>query len=157
MNVQTEVSIKTPKAPISDLLWCYCNVFSTLDHTVPVISHDESAAVFYQKGESLEEYWYCIMNDLIQPEDYGKSHSADLIFDDGGDMTILVHKGKKAGDLFLKDGNIHDPTPTGNFGFKIVQTIIKRQLEGLDTDKWNKIVNTCMGFYEETSTGVHHM
>ena len=67
MNVQTEVSIETPKAPISDLLWCYYNVLSTQDHTVPVIAHDESAYVFSRKGESLEEYWYCIMNDLIQP------------------------------------------------------------------------------------------
>ena len=97
------------------------------------------------------------MNDLIQPEYYGKSNSADLIFDGGGDMTILVHKGKKADDLFLKDGTIPDPTPTDNFGFNMIQTIIKRQLEGWETDKWNKIVNTCMGFYEETSTGVNHM
>ena len=55
MNVQMELSIKTPKAPISDLLWCYCNVFSTQDHTVPVIAHDEYDAVFNRKSESLEE------------------------------------------------------------------------------------------------------
>ena len=102
--------------------------FSTQDHPVPVIAHDESAAFFPWKGESLEEYWYCILNSLIQPEDYGKGCSPDLIVDDGCDVTILIHEGKKAEDLFLKDGTIPDPTPMDNFEFKIVQTIIKRQL-----------------------------
>ena len=59
--------------------------------------------------------------------------------------------------MFLKDGNISDPISTGNVKFDIVQTIIKRQLEGGKTDKWNKIVNICMRVSEETSTGVHHL
>ena len=66
-------------------------------------------------------------------------------------------KGKNKEDLLLKDGDIPDPSSTDNVEFKIVQTIIKCQLEGGETDKWSKIVNTCMGFSEETSTGVHHM
>ena len=61
-----------------------------------VITNDESAAVFSWKGECLEEYWYCILNALIQPEDDGKGHRPDLIFYDGGDMTLLIHEGKKA-------------------------------------------------------------
>ena len=72
-------------------------------------------------------------------------------------MTLLIHEGKKADDLFLKDGNIPDPISTDNVEFKIVQTIIKHQLEGGETEKWNTIVNTCMRVSEETSTGVHHL
>ena len=72
-------------------------------------------------------------------------------------MTLLIHEGKRAEDLFLKDGTIPDPRSTDNVEFKIVQTIIKRQLEGGETDKRNKIVNTCMGVYEDTSAIVHHI
>ena len=65
--------------------------------------------------------------------------------------------GNKTDDLFLKGGTFHDPISMDNVDFKIFQTIIKRQLKGGDTDKWNKIVNTCMGFYEETFMGVRHL
>ena len=77
--------------------------------------------------------------------------------DDEGDMNLLIHEGKKAEDLFLKDGTITDSISTENVEVKIVQTIIKQQIEGGDTDKWKQIVNTCMGFSEETFTGVQHL
>ena len=157
MTTQTAVFVETLKALSSDLRWCSCNIFSTQDHTVAVITHDESAALFSWKGESLKEYWDCILNALVYPEYDGKGHRPDLIVDDGGDMTLLVHEGKKAEDLLLKDGTILDPSSTDNAEFKIFQTIIKRQLEGGEIDKWNKIVNTCMGVSEETSTVVHHI
>ena len=70
-------------------------------------------------------------------------------------MTLLIHKGKKADELFLNDGTIPDPISTENAQFKIVKTIIKRQLEGGDMDEWNFFSNRCMGFSEETSTGDH--
>ena len=72
-------------------------------------------------------------------------------------MTLLTHEGKKVDYLFLEGGTIPDPISTENTVFNIVQNIINRQLEGGETDKWNKIVNMCMGVSEETSTGVHHM
>ena len=72
-------------------------------------------------------------------------------------MTLLFHEGKKVEDLFLKGGTIPEQRSTDNFEFNIVQTIIKCQLEGGETDKWKNIVNTCMGVSEETSTRVHHM
>ena len=72
-------------------------------------------------------------------------------------MTLLIREGKKAEDLFLKDGTIPDPNFMQNFEFNILQTIIKHQLEGVETDKWNKIVNICMEFSEEIFAGVHHM
>ena len=99
------------------------------------ITRDEYAAVFSWKGESIEEYWDCIMNALIWPKDDGKGHRPDLIVDDGGDMALLVHEGRKAEDLFFKDGTIPDPSYMDNAEFNIFQTIIKRQLEGGETDK----------------------
>ena len=75
---------------------------------------------------------------MIQPEDDGKGHRPDLIVGDGGDMTLLIHEGKKTEDLLLKDGAIPDPISTDNAEFKIVKTIIKRQLEDGEMDKWKK-------------------
>ena len=95
-----------------------------------VITHDESAAVFSWKGESIEEYWDWILNALIYPEDDGKGHRPDLIVDERCDTNLLIHEGKNVEDLFLKCGTIPDPSSTENVEFKIVQIIIKRQLEG---------------------------
>ena len=145
MATQMAVLIETIEALSSDLRWCSCNIFSTQQHTVAVITHDESAVVFSWKGNSLEDYWDCILNDLIYTEDNGKGHRSDLIVDGGSDMTLLIHEGKKVEDLFLKDGTIPDLSSTENVEFKISQTIIKRQLEGGQIYKWNKIINTCMG------------
>merc|ERR1711865_1172415 len=109
------------------------------------------------KGETLEEYWECTLNALTWQNDDGKGHGPDLIIDDGGDMTLLIHEGKKAEDLFLKDGTLPDPTSTDNAEFKIVLTIIKRLLESGETDKWNKMASRCHGVSEETTTGVHRL
>merc|ERR1712176_871126 len=84
-------------------------------------------------------------------------HGMDIIVDDGGDMTLLIHEGKKAEDKFLKDGTLPDPNSTDNAEFKIVLTIIKRILESGETDKWNKIAKRCQGVSEETTTGVHRL
>merc|ERR1712032_946446 len=145
------------KALGADLRWCSCNIFSTQDHAAAAIARDESAAVFAWKGESLEEYWECTLNALTWPEDDGKGQGCDIIVDDGGDMTLLIHEGKKAEDAFLKDGTLPDPNSTDNAEFKIVLTIIKRLLEGGETDKWNKLATRCMGVSEETTTGVHRL
>ena len=95
MTIHTAVLIETLKALSSDLHWCSCNIFSTQEHTVAAIMHVEYAAVFSCKGESLEEYWDCILNALIYPEDDGKGHRPDLIIDDGCDTNLLIRKGKK--------------------------------------------------------------
>ena len=89
---------------------------------------------------------------MIYPEDDGKDHIPDLIVDAGGNMNLLIHEGKKAEYLFIKDGNMPDPSSTNNVEFNIVQTIINHQVEDGETDAWKKIINTCMGFYEETIT-----
>ena len=157
MTIQTAVLIETLKALGGDMRWCSCNIFSTQDHAAAAIARDESAAVFAWKGESLEEYWECTINALTWQDDDGKGHGPDLLVDDGGDMTLIIHEGKKAEDAFLKDGTLPDPTSTDNAEFKIVLTILKRILETGETDKWNKIATRCMGVSEETTTGVHRL
>ena len=79
-----------------DLHWCSCNIFSAQDHSVATIMHDKYDAVFYCKGNIIEEYWDCIINYLNWLEVYGKGCRSDLIYDDGGDMNLLIHEGKKA-------------------------------------------------------------
>jgi adenosylhomocysteinase len=81
----------------------------------------------------------------------------DIIVDDGGDMTLLIHEGKKAEDLYKKNGTIPDPNSTDNAELKIVLSIIKRIILSGDVDKWTKISNRCMGVSEETTTGVHRL
>jgi len=157
MTVQTAVLIETLKALGADIRWCSCNIFSTQDHAAAAIARDESAAVFAWKGETLEEYWECTLNAVTWPEDDGKGQGMDIIVDDGGDMTLLIHEGKKAEDLFLKDGTLPDPESTTNAEFKIVLSIIRRLLEAGETDKWNKIAKRCVGVSEETTTGVHRL
>jgi len=159
MTIQTAVLIETLKALGGDIRWCSCNIFSTQDHAAAAIARDESAAVFAWKGESLEEYWECTLNAVTWPEDDGKGHGMDIIVDDGGDMTLLIHEGKKAEDAFNESGGkiLPDPSSTDNAEFKIVLTIIKRLLEAGETDKWNKIAKRCKGVSEETTTGVHRL
>jgi adenosylhomocysteinase len=157
MTIQTAVLIETLKNLGGDIRWCSCNIFSTQDHAAAAIARDESAAVFAWKGESLEEYWECTLNAITWPEDDGKGHGPDLIVDDGGDMTLIIHEGKKAEDLYLKDGTLPDPDSTDNAEFKIVLSILKRLLEAGETDKWNSIASRCKGVSEETTTGVHRL
>jgi len=157
MTIQTAVLIETLKAMGADLRWCSCNIFSTQDHAAAAIARDESSAVFAWKGESLEEYWECTLNAVTWQDDDGKGTGMDIIVDDGGDMTLLIHEGKKAEELFLKDGTLPDPTSTDNAEFKIVLTIIKRILLTGETDKWTKMAARCMGVSEETTTGVHRL
>merc|ERR1712115_576848 len=118
---------------------------------------DGSAAVFAWKGETLEEYWECTLNAVTWLEADDKGDGMDMIVDDGGDMTLIIHEGKKAEDLFNANGTLPDPSSTDNAEFKIVLTIIRRLLEAGETDKWNKIAKRCMGVSEETTTGVHRL
>jgi adenosylhomocysteinase len=114
MTIQTAVLIETLKALGGDIRWCSCNIFSTQDHAAAAIARDESAAVFAWKGETLEEYWECTLNAITWPTDDGKGDGPDLIVDDGGDMTLLVHEGYKAEELYAKDGTLPDPNSTDN-------------------------------------------
>jgi len=156
MTIQTAVLIETLKALGGDIRWCSCNIFSTQDHAAAAIARDGSAAVFAWKGETLEEYWECTLNALMWAEDDGKGFGPDLIVDDGGDMTLLIHEGVKAEEAFEKDGTLPDPDSTDNAEFKIVLSIIKRELPG-NPSRWRTIATRCQGVSEETTTGVHRL
>ena len=156
MTIQTAVLIETLKSLGADVRWCSCNIFSTQDHAAAAIARDESAAVFAWKGETLEEYWDCTLKACTWPEDDGKGHGPDIIVDDGGDMTLLIHEGYKAEEAFAKDGTLPDPDSTDNAEFKIVLSIVKREL-AKDPQRWHKYAARCFGVSEETTTGVHRL
>merc|ERR1719183_2773629 len=156
MTIQTGVLIETLKKLGGDIRWCSCNIFSTQDHAAAAIARDGSAAVFARKGETLEEYWECTMNAITWTNPDAKGDGPDLIVDDGGDMTLLVHEGWKAENAYAKDGTLPDPSSTDNAEFKIVLTIIKRTLPQ-QPDKWHKVAARMKGVSEETTTGVHRL
>ena len=89
MTIQTAMLIDTLKALGADIRWASCNIFSTQDHAAAAIAHKGSAAVFAWKGENLEEYWWCTEMALTWPDGSGP----DLIVDDGGDATLMIHEG----------------------------------------------------------------
>jgi adenosylhomocysteinase len=156
MTIQTAVLIETLKDLGADVRWCSCNIFSTQDHAAAAIARDGSAAVFAWKGETLEEYWECTMNAITWTTPDAKGDGPDLIVDDGGDMTLLVHEGYKAEQLYEKDGTMPDPSSTDNAEFKIILQMICRTLK-TDPKKWTKVVSRFIGVSEETTTGVHRL
>jgi len=136
--------------------WCSCNIFSTQDHAAAAIARDLSAAVFAWKGETLEEYWECTLNAITWTDPDAKGDGPDLIVDDGGDMTLLVHEGVKAEALFAKDGTLPDLESTDNAEFKIILSQIRRSI-GVNPKKWTTVAARWIGVSEETTTGVHRL
>jgi len=152
MTIQTAVLIETLTALGAKVRWCSCNIFSTQDHAASVIARD-SAAVFAWKGETLEEYWWCTERMLDWNQDGG---GPDIIVDDGGDATLLIHEGYKAELAYAKDGSMPDPSSTSNPEFKIVLQIVKDGLAKNPT-RWQDIAKRCVGVSEETTTGVKRL
>mmetsp|Transcript_9201 Transcript_9201/g.18732 ORF Transcript_9201/g.18732 Transcript_9201/m.18732 type:complete len:494 (-) Transcript_9201:3536-5017(-) len=152
MTIQTGVLIETLKELGADLRWCSCNIFSTQDHAASAIVAAGSASVFAWKGENLEEYWWCTDRALTWPDGEGP----DIIVDDGGDATLLIHEGYKAEIAYEKDGSMPDPSSVDNAEFKIVLQTIR---DGLSKDpkRWHKMVDRLVGVSEETTTGVHRL
>ncbi|RID65493.1 hypothetical protein BRARA_D00683 [Brassica rapa] len=151
MTIQTAVLIETLTALGAEVRWCSCNIFSTQDHAAAAIARD-SAAVFAWKGETLQEYWWCTERAL----DWGPGGGPDLIVDDGGDATLLIHEGVKAEEIFEKTGQVPDPTSTDNPEFQIVLSIIKEGLQ-VDPKKYHKMKERLVGVSEETTTGVKRL
>jgi adenosylhomocysteinase len=152
MTVQTAVLIETLKHCGADVRWCSCNIFSTQDHAAAAIAAAGSAAVFAWKGETIEEYWWCTLQALTWPDGEG----CDMIVDDGGDATLLIHEGVKAEKAFKESGAL--PDLEGKEGeFLVVLTLIKQLLEKGVTDKWTKYAERMVGVSEETTTGVHRL
>ena len=156
MTIQTGVLIETLKEMGANVRWCSCNIFSTQDHAAAAIARDGSANVYAWKGESLEEYWECTLAACTWPEDDGKGWGPDMIVDDGGDMTLLIHEGVAAEKKFEADGTVPDPASTDNAEMKCVLSILARELQR-DPKRWHKYAARCVGVSEETTTGVHRL
>jgi adenosylhomocysteinase len=146
MTIQTGVLIETLKALGATVRWASCNIFSTQDHAAAAIAK-ENIPVFAWKGENLEEYWICTFNCLF----FGPDLGPEIIVDDGGDATLLIHRGYRAED----DPSILDE-PTDNPELQIINALLKKvakQYPGY----WHKIVPKIKGVSEETTTGVHRL
>lgn len=146
MTIQTAVLIETLKALGADVRWASCNIFSTQDHAAAAIAAG-GTPVFAWKGETLEEYWECTYQALTWPDGSGPQQ----IVDDGGDATLLIHRGVAAED----DASILDE-PTTNEELKIINKLLKREL-ARDPQHWHKVAAAVTGVSEETTTGVHRL
>jgi adenosylhomocysteinase len=147
MTVQTAVLIETLVALGAEVRWASCNIFSTQDHAAAAIAA-AGIPVFAWKGETLEEYWWCTEQALTWPGETGPN----MILDDGGDATLLVHKGTE----FEKAGAVPSPDTTDNEEFKVVLAVLGRTLSE-DPTKWTKLGEGILGVTEETTTGVHRL
>jgi len=156
MTIQTAVLIETLDALGATVRWCSCNIFSTQDHAAAAIAEAGTAAVFAWKDESLEEYWECTLNALTFPKDDGKGWGPDLIVDDGGDMTLLVHKGVEYEAIYAKDKSLPDPGSTDNAELKIVFGLLAREIPK-DPTRFTVMSKRIVGVSEETTTGVHRL
>lgn len=153
MTIQTAVLIETLQAIGAEVRWASCNIFSTQDHAAAAIASARTANVFAWKGMTLEEYWICTERMLTWPDCDGP----DLLVDDGGDATLLIHEGVKYERLFAKTGEIPNPDDFENKEFKEVIKIIRKNLLEGDKQKWTKMANKLIGVSEETTTGVHRL
>ncbi len=153
MTIQTAVLIETLVALGAEVRWASCNIFSTQDHAAAAIAvarRDPEAPrvpVFAWKGETLEEYWWCTEQALTWPDG-----AANMILDDGGDATLLVHKGVE----YEKAGRVPDPSTAPNEELAIVLALLGRSLAA-DPQRWTTMANGIKGVTEETTTGVHRL
>ncbi len=146
MTIQTAVLIETLKELGADVRWASCNIFSTQDHAAAAIAAT-GTPVFAYKGESLEEYWRFTKLAMTWPDGNGPN----LIVDDGGDATLLLHRGYRAEE----DPSILDE-PTDNKELRIVNDVIRESLQE-DPQFFHRVVENCRGVSEETTTGVHRL
>jgi len=146
MTIQTAVLIETLKELGADVRWASCNIFSTQDHAAAAMAK-AGIPVFAWKGETLEEYWWCTLQALSFPGGLGPN----LIVDDGGDATLMVHKGYYA----EKNASTLDKKP-GSDEERIIFETLKKVL-AVDNSKWTRTVKDLKGISEETTTGVHRL
>jgi adenosylhomocysteinase len=146
MTVQTAVLIETLVALGAEVRWASCNIFSTQDHAAAAIAK-AGIPVFAWKGETLEEYWWCTEQALTWPEG-----GPNMILDDGGDATLLVHKGAE----FERAGAVPDPATADSEEFQVVLGLLRDSL-ARDPGKWTTMAEGVKGVTEETTTGVHRL
>ena len=162
MTVQTAVLAETLLLLGADVRWCSCNIFSTQDHAAAAmvvgrpekggsVENPKGIPTFAWKGETLEEYWWCTERAL----DFGTPGSVKgptQIVDDGGDATLLIHKGVEWEDA----GKVPGPETTDNVEFKEILKLAAKCLQQ-DGQRWHKVAAECAGVSEETTTGVHRL
>jgi len=156
MTIQTAVLIETLQALGADVRWASCNIFSTQDHAASAvvvgpegtIDNPSGVPVFAWKGETLEEYW----NMTERALDFGDGLGPTQIVDDGGDATLLIHKGYE----LEKAGSVPDASTAESEEFAVVLELLKR-LQKQTPGRWQKIAEACQGVSEETTTGVHRL
>jgi adenosylhomocysteinase len=156
MTIQTAVLIETLTALGADVRWCSCNIFSTQDHAAAAVAVGPKGTVekpagipvFAWKGETLEEYWWCTERAI----DFGNGTGPDQIVDDGGDVTLLIHKGTE----FEAAGKVPSPDTTDNEEYKVILGLLAKTLK--ETPKrWTNVGKNIKGVSEETTTGVHRL
>jgi adenosylhomocysteinase len=160
MTVQTAVLIETLLALGAQVRWCSCNIFSTQDHAAAAVAvgpegtpaHPRGVPVFAWKGETLPEYWWCTEQALRWPEGEDGSSGPNMILDDGGDATLLVHKGVE----FERAGAVPDPASASSEEFRVVLELLTRSLAE-DPRRWSKLAADIKGVTEETTTGVNRL
>jgi adenosylhomocysteinase len=159
MTIQTAVLIETLSILGAEVRWCSCNIFSTQDHAAAavVVGRPESGGtvqnpkgvpVFAWKGETLEEYWWCTERAI----DFGNGAGPDQIVDDGGDVTLLVHKGVE----FEKAGKVPGPETTENEEYKVILQLLAKLLKETP-QRFTNMAKHIKGVSEETTTGVHRL
>jgi len=155
MTIQTAVLIETLVALGAEVRWASCNIFSTQDHAAAAVAvgregtpeDPRGVPVYAWKGETLEEYWWCTLQALTWPDS-----GPNMILDDGGDATLLVHKGVE----FERAGAVPDPASADSEEFRIVLGLLQRSLDE-DPQRFTRMADGIRGVTEETTTGVHRL
>ncbi|HLU13258.1 MAG TPA: adenosylhomocysteinase [Arenimonas sp.] len=151
MTIQTAVLIETLKDIGADVRWASCNIFSTQDHAAAAIAAT-GTPVFAWKGETLEEYWDCTLDALSFPDGKGGFLGPQLVVDDGGDVTLLIHKGYE-----LEQGDESwVNSPSGSHEEQVIKNLLKRVAKERP-GFWSTVVRDWKGVSEETTTGVHRL
>jgi adenosylhomocysteinase len=161
MTIQTAVLIETLIALGAQVRWCSCNIFSTQDHAAAAVAvgpdgtpeDPRGVPVYAWKGETLEEYWWCTEQALCWPQDSDPAHPGpNMILDDGGDATLLVHKGTE----YERAGAVPDPAGADSTELAVILSLLQRSLAE-DPQRWTRIGQGIKGVTEETTTGVHRL
>ena len=147
MTIQTAVLIETLVELGAKVRWASCNIFSTQDHAAAAVAA-RNIPVYAWKGETIEEYWWCTEQAITWPDGKGPN----MILDDGGDATLLLHKGAE----FEKAGSVPEPTATDNEEWTAVLGLLKKNFAA-DNRKWTTMASEIRGVTEETTTGVHRL
>ena len=150
MTIQTAVLIETMVDLGADIRWASCNIFSTQDHAAAAIAA-AGVPVFAWKGETLEEFWWCTNEALSFPDGKGGLLGPQLVIDDGGDVTLLIHKGYE-----MENGGDWVNTPSGSQEEGVIKDLLKKVHAQYPT-RWHDVAKEWRGVSEETTTGVHRL